>query len=231
MSNDFQLKANEEVIEEVRQYILPYMPNMFLGFFLIFLSFFLLFPLFYKGWVGVMIFIIVIISGLYIVLRSVYMWYFSCFIITNRRIIYLKQKSLFEKLIYEALIENIQDVSHTFKGIMQTMLRYGEMQIQTMGTTGVFELKNIRNPGKIQDVLIELIRTTLSKPDNEEKTSGDKEEFNLKLLSKLSEEDLYEVLIYIKGRLGDQKTKKFLLKKSAEDQDETIRSFWQKKDM
>lgn len=95
------------------------------------------------------LFVFLAISLIYI-LYGWFNWNNSLSIITNRRIIEIGQNHLFFKYIREAAMGKIQDVAYTRRGLMQTFLNYGTVEIQTAGTLDKIEFKNVPNPSEIQ---------------------------------------------------------------------------------
>lgn len=59
--------------------------------------------------------------------------YFDIWVITNRRIIDIKQRGLFNRETAEFPIANVQDVTTEVPSMLATLLRYGNMLIQTAG--------------------------------------------------------------------------------------------------
>ncbi len=67
-------------------------------------------------------------------------------IITNERVVSHNQIDLFHRQISEALVEDIQDVKGTEKGILGHLFHYGAMEITTSSNQRLFAIQNIRDP-------------------------------------------------------------------------------------
>jgi len=73
-------------------------------------------------------------------------YYLDTWIITNKRIIDIDQQGLFKRDIATVRIENIQDVKVKVFGIIPTLLRFGDIHLQTSGESREFELSRAMNP-------------------------------------------------------------------------------------
>ena len=76
---------------------------------------------------------------------------FDTWIITSRRIIDIEQQGLFSRHVAEIPLSRVQDITIEVNGILETLLRFGTIRIQTAGERDFFindvprlqELKNI----------------------------------------------------------------------------------------
>lgn len=79
--------------------------------------------------------------------------YLDVWTITNKRIISREQRGLFNRLVSELELYRVQDVSVEQKGFLPTILNYGDLYVQTAGTTERFAFKNIAEPVKISRLI------------------------------------------------------------------------------
>ena len=77
-------------------------------------------------------------------------YYLDILIITNKRIIDVNQKRLFNREISVSQLKHIEDVTTETVGIIATLLNFGNMQIQTAGEKREFIVKNIPNPSNVR---------------------------------------------------------------------------------
>ncbi len=84
-------------------------------------------------------------------------WFFNVYIITNKRIVDMDFNNILHKKISEAPLRNIEDITYDTKGSLQTIFDYGNVHIQTAAETREFEFENVAKPGKIQDILSDLV--------------------------------------------------------------------------
>jgi len=91
------------------------------------------------------------------ILENYLLWYFNVYLITDRRIVDIDFFGLFNKRISEAPLENIEDVTYSMNGIVQTIFNYGNVYIQTAAEMREFEFQNVSNPALIHDKLTDLV--------------------------------------------------------------------------
>lgn len=165
-----ELNEDEELIKIIRKHwIILALP--FLKALLIIVTAFLLshWLLFYE-W-GVVIFFVWLLIGLVYWFYKWLVWYLDCFIVTNQRIIDIHQKGLFNRIVAEANLNNIQDVIYQIQGIIATFLNFGEVRIQLSGNSGVIVMEQIKDPQKVRELIVELQETEVM--NQEIKKSGD----------------------------------------------------------
>ena len=84
-------------------------------------------------------------------------YYLDVWIITNKRIIDLEQRGLFNRETSEFLIGRVQDVTVETPGFIPTMLDYGNMTIQTAGEKN-FVVHEIPHLHKAKDLILKYSR-------------------------------------------------------------------------
>lgn len=123
---------------------------------LVILAFFLLFPLVRLSNYGLIVFFSLIIAGVGVAVRKYVIWHFNIFLITNQRLVIFEQKGIFHKNVTETAFDNIQDISYNKKGVWPTVLDYGTIIVKTASLNSKLEFKKVKNPGKIQEKLVEI---------------------------------------------------------------------------
>jgi len=83
-------------------------------------------------------------------------WYFSVFIVTDKRLIQVTQKGFFHKAVIDMGLNQIQMVNYQVSGIQETMLGFGTIMMQTF--VGDLVIHEIAHPDKIQKKLLEILR-------------------------------------------------------------------------
>lgn len=147
------LKPSEAVIQIVKKYFLTYFWEFFLSLILIILPFFLLYLLFQWGKWGLIIFGILIIIGLFTLLRFIVNYYFNNLIITNQRLIYYQQNGLWHRKVYEVFLDKIQDISYEINGLWPTIFKYGTLNIQVVNSNTIIRILKIKSPAGIQNLI------------------------------------------------------------------------------
>lgn len=77
-------------------------------------------------------------------------------IVTNQNLVDVEQPGLFSRKISELSLEDIQDVSATQHGILQSVFHYGDVVVQTAGEKPNFTFEKIKNPYDIARRIMEI---------------------------------------------------------------------------
>jgi len=169
--NDFktpvELKDDEELILEVRHYFFVFLPHLIIGFLIMVIDFFLLYFLFRQGIWGIVIFVIILAISLFYLFRVVFFWKKNYIIITSRRIIDNDRQGFFQKKVSEIPFEKVNNVLYSSKGMWQHLLKYGNIEIQLIGSEKPLIIYNIKDPEDIQKLLNELIEKFLKTEPNQ----------------------------------------------------------------
>ncbi len=162
------LKEEENVIEIVRKYPLVFAAPTIVSILFIIIPFFLMYPLFrWSNW-GVVVFFVLVGIGILLALRVFVIYSYNVFMITNERIIDIDQRGLFDRTVSEITYDKIQDVSFRRKGVLQTVLHYGNVIVQTASSQVNIELNGVKNPEYVQQVIVETQKEVASRhPSND----------------------------------------------------------------
>jgi len=90
-------------------------------------------------------------------------WYRDKYIISDKRVINIDQKSLFKRRVSEIELERIQDISHEINGVMATSFNYGIVIISS-GSGDNIELREIPQPAAVQDIIFKLVKEATKEP-------------------------------------------------------------------
>jgi hypothetical protein len=94
-------------------------------------------------------------------------YYFDVWIVTDHRIVNIEQKGLFSRVISELELENIQDITTDVRGVIPTFLNYGDLFIQTAAEKERFIFRNVPDPYKIKDLVMNLQKKFEDKEENQ----------------------------------------------------------------
>lgn len=83
-------------------------------------------------------------------------FYFDIHIVTDRRIVDVNQNRLFNRSVSELSLEDVEDVSVEFAGVLATFFNYGQITIQTAGTRTNFHFLDIANPREVASIIVTL---------------------------------------------------------------------------
>jgi len=84
-------------------------------------------------------------------------WFFNIHIITNKRVVDMDFDHLLHRNISEAPLRNIEDITYTISGAIETVFNFGTVSIQTAAEKRELEFYQISNPAKIQDLLSDMV--------------------------------------------------------------------------
>jgi hypothetical protein len=86
-------------------------------------------------------------------------WYLDIYLVTNIRIIDITQNGLFHRIVGETSLDHVQDIIYEVKGILPTLLNYGNITIHTAGPTGDIVFEEVSNPHRVQRYLMSEIES------------------------------------------------------------------------
>lgn len=120
----------------------------------------LIFGLSKVSWIPI---IVLVVFGL---LYSFYIWFTwnnSDYIVTNQRVIKIDQVSLFNRVISEAEIHRIQEMSTEISGPIHTMFNFGTVRIKTASEGSRLDLDDVTDPYDVQQVIVQIQKQIFNK--------------------------------------------------------------------
>lgn len=190
------LKEGETLLAVLRPFAFVYLVPMLITSAVILLDFFLLYWFVRHGKWGIIAFLVILVIGAFLSLRTAYLWIMNAFVVTNHRVIDIDQSGFFHRRVSESTYEKIQDISFTIRGVWATMFHYGSVVLQTAGTNTQLELSNVRWPEKVQAMIVEAQRQRLaSLPAEQRAAAAEPQQDDL---------DLESVVRTIRGQLGEE---------------------------
>lgn len=94
-------------------------------------------------------------------------YYFDIWVITSERIINIEQKGLFVRSMSELKYGRIQDVTAEEKGIIPTLLEYGNVYVQTAAEQERFIFRKVAYPYKLKDMIMDMQKEQIKEETNE----------------------------------------------------------------
>lgn len=182
-----QLKPNEEILEVVHESLIPHAPKFAFFLLLFLLPFLFLFPLMSKGFWGMLFFFLLLIVFGVLLWRQFFKWANTMLIITDKRVIDMNQKALFDREVSEAPYGRIDDVSYRVKGIAATICRFGHVHVKMAGEAADIQFARVKEPARIHS-LIQDLRKVL-----EDEARTRKEEVLHELADEMSLEEVVEI--------------------------------------
>ena len=83
-------------------------------------------------------------------------YYLDVYIVTDRRIVDIKQNGFFKRAISELSLRQIQDVNALVNGVFPTLFHYGDVLIQTAGERENFSFISVPHPYEVSKKIIDL---------------------------------------------------------------------------
>jgi len=96
---------------------------------------------------------------LVLTLTEVTDYWLDVWIVTSERIINTEQQGLFNRVVSEVYLHQIQDVTSEQKGFLATFLTFGDVFTQTAAERERFQFKNIDNPEDVKIAISGLVKT------------------------------------------------------------------------
>lgn len=105
---------------------------------------------------------VVVFAGMYtlaifgLLLYSFVNYYLDVYIVTNKRIVDIKQNGFFRREIAELHLHQVQDVEAKVEGLFQTLIHFGNIYIQTAGERENFVFEDVPHPYTLAKEIVEL---------------------------------------------------------------------------
>lgn len=96
-----------------------------------------------------------ILIGVLLLMPSWISWYFSVYIMSDKRFIQLS-RSLFKVAVVDIGLEQIQMINYQIKGVQETLLGYGTIMVQTY--VGELTIRDVHHPAKTQKKMVGILR-------------------------------------------------------------------------
>lgn len=84
-------------------------------------------------------------------------YYLDVWIVTNERIINIKQLRLFHRTVSEQKLYRVQDVTWEMQGVLGNMLKFGNVTIQTAAEQAKFTFEHIPDPEAVAKIIMHLL--------------------------------------------------------------------------
>src|SRR5438045_966768 len=95
------------------------------------------------------------ILGILLIFPSWVRWYFSVYIMTNKRFIQ-QNRSLLQVNVVDIGLEQIQMINYQVAGLQETLLNFGTIIVQTY--VGDLVIRDVHHPGRMQKKMVHELR-------------------------------------------------------------------------
>ncbi len=161
---------DEEVLLLLRRHIITNLPWVFLTFLLLSVPFLLGFALSLFESISGISFESISLPGSYTFLlimfwylisftflfESYLNWYANVYIVSNKKIIDVDFFGILHVSVTQAPITNVEDVTYSVSGVVETMLDFGRVEVQTAGEKENIDFEYVPKPAHVQDVIADL---------------------------------------------------------------------------
>jgi len=89
-------------------------------------------------------------------------WHYSVSVVTDQRLINIRQKGFFNREVNEVGFDKIQSINYHIKGLQAALLKFGDITIQTY--TGDWVLKCVHHPEEVHRQLAQVAHGIISTP-------------------------------------------------------------------
>ena len=97
-----------------------------------------------------------LVAGMLVVM-AYHAWLNSTMLLTDERIVLARQTNFLNRDFTECALVNIQQVTHKIKGLLPTLLGYGDISIYTAGgAQAIFLIPNIPDPYVLQQEILKV---------------------------------------------------------------------------
>jgi len=100
-------------------------------------------------------------------------YYLDVWYITERRIFDVDQKGFFHREVAILRLERIQDITVLTRGILQTLLDFGTVRVQTAGENVDFIIPNASDPDSIKELISNLYAKRIAENRNQNQPGHD----------------------------------------------------------
>lgn len=90
-------------------------------------------------------------------------YYLDLWIVTDERIVSIEQAGLFHRVISEQRLIRVQDVTSEIRGILPTVVHYGQVFVQTAGERERFVFEQVPEPDLVKKVVLQAHEVALAK--------------------------------------------------------------------
>jgi hypothetical protein len=89
-------------------------------------------------------------------------WHYSVYIVSDQRLIDIRQKGFFNRKVSEVGFDKIQSINYHIKGLQAALLGFGDITVQTYTTNWI--LANIHHPEDVHSQMMAVAHNIISTP-------------------------------------------------------------------
>ena len=81
-------------------------------------------------------------------------YYLDVWVVTTHRIVDIEQFGLFSRDVSEFRLDRVQDITIEVKGVLPTLLNFGDLHVQTAGMMRELKIKHVHDPYEVKNRII-----------------------------------------------------------------------------
>lgn len=109
--------------------------------------------------------------GTLIFLYEIMNWYLDAWVITNHGIIDLQWNSFFDKSSTRIEYHTIEGITYQIKGFWGTIMNYGDIMVERLGTGTIVTLESVAFPKKVEREVLHYQEKFVRKKNFKEETA------------------------------------------------------------
>ncbi len=90
-------------------------------------------------------------------------YFLNLWVLTNERIVEVKQYAFFNREVSSLLLNRVQDVKSTVRGFLSSVLHIGTINVQSAGAENEFCMTGIPEPEEMRDLILKYVPEELPK--------------------------------------------------------------------
>ena len=87
------------------------------------------------------------------------LYYLNAWVITNRRIVEIKQHEYFNREVSSLLLSRVQDTTTDVRGFLESLLGMGDIRVQSAGALEEFHMRGVPHPERMRDLILMTAQT------------------------------------------------------------------------
>ena len=91
-------------------------------------------------------------------------YFLNLWVLTNQRIVDIRQRGYFRRRVSSLLIGRVQDVTTNVNGILPSLLGFGTINVQSAGAVNEFKMTGIPRPEQMRDLILKYVSTKEEPP-------------------------------------------------------------------
>ena len=90
-------------------------------------------------------------------------YYLNAWVLTNQRIVDIKQRGYFNREVSSLSLPRVQDVTTDVSGVLPSLLDIGDIIVQSAGAVDEFRMRGIPHPERMRNLILKYVSTEPAK--------------------------------------------------------------------